>query len=113
MTTYLKILPVDLQKEIIKKRYLEVLKELESVTDTILSYFHVHHFDYRNNVDFCFGIRLRVRTNNCAYVIPQESTVKHAKLGNFDIKMVFWYVGLHHSEVPFQTLSKLITKKKH
>jgi hypothetical protein len=108
MTTYLQIIPLDLQKEVTKKRYLEVLEELESVTSKI-----------RLDLVYCYyppdtGIRLRVTAVDPRY-FPNGKDISPAIPDQYVVEQcfiyeVYWDVGYSHSMYSFQTLSKMISK---
>jgi hypothetical protein len=112
MTTYLKLIPLDLQKEVIKKRYLDVLRELESVTATIRSDFNVYPNVSSHSWNTRLGIRVRVVTDSHMYLTPDENLIEKIRLGHLKLIKVIWYLGYHHSDVSFHTLSKLIIQKE-
>jgi hypothetical protein len=107
MTTYLQFLPVDLQKEVIKKRYLDVLNELLSVTKCI----------YPNSTG---GIRICVMytTRDCDKL--QCSDVHIMSIGTalnllpYEITTlkVGWSTDLRRSPMSFQHAVKVFADPK-
>jgi hypothetical protein len=111
--SYLTYLPFDLQKEVIKKRYLDVLRELESVTRELRNAVNDRMLDYIDFDSNVGGIRIRVRVTNSIVTrltIPTRSVFE--KYNGNQIEDVYWHVGYTHSNYSFQTLSKLIAKKE-
>jgi hypothetical protein len=105
MTTYLESIPVDLQKELTKKRYLDVLKELTHVTRKLHQFLETSEFHPLNPH---VGVRLRV-TYSDINLSWYEGPVHN--LGKCQIYDVHWGFGYLHSWVPYQKLIKLNQEK--